>query len=565
MDNHKTKGELVLSQKAVHDLRNALNSILGYAQMLQDEELPDEQKKMADSIENAAMKIKTLTSLQTNEVVQNSNVENNSMGKLKILIVDDNEDNREVLGLMLKKFQAKLSFASNGYEALEIASQNNFDLIFIDFHMPELNGKEASILIKQHRPQTKIAILSGDIEMVEKMEENQDLFDYYLSKPFNKESVKSIVAGLSHETQNYSSDVISLNNSKKPIEEYDKGKLEISNPKILIVDDKRENLTFFTDVLRPYSYDLSVAISGETALESLKYFHPDLILLDVMMPDMNGYEVLERIKRDKATCDIPVIFLTAKDTTEDIIKGFEAGAVDYIAKPFHPREMVARVNTHLEKAKLFFNLKKVMEHSFHELYTPLSVISSAMQMQELEFEKNSYTQMTLAACKTLQNIYDDIYYSMGYSSTKSLPSLFDLSDLIRERINYFQLVAESKELEFKVSLPDNMVLEMNPQEMARVVDNLISNALKYTKEGNKIFVSLDKKEGKWLFQVCNGVTKEIDVSMIFNKYYRQDDNVFGLGLGLDLVKSICEKNKIQIDAVSNDGKFCISLHIKEKV
>ena len=333
------------------------------------------------------------------------------------------------------------------------------------------------------------------------------------------------------------------------------------SPKILIIDDNPENLSLFIDILRPFNYNLTLASSGARALELLKEFHPDLILLDVVMPMMSGYEVLNELKQDKSTCDIPVIFLTAKNTTEDIVEGFEKGVVDYIAKPFHPKELLARVNTHLAKARVFANLKKLMEYSFHELYTPLSVISSAMQLQELEHEKTQYTQMTLVACKTLQNIYDDLYYSIQYSNKKRLKTLFDFTALLVQRIHYFSLVAQSNSLEIRTDMPPAMFIELNQEDMDRVVDNLISNALKYTKKGGEIVISLLQNDGMWKFSICNPIAKEIDAQKIFIKYYRQEEELFGLGLGLELVQSICQENNINIYATTDDGLFCIYMEL----
>ncbi|WP_304543400.1 ATP-binding response regulator [Sulfurimonas microaerophilic] len=341
--------------------------------------------------------------------------------------------------------------------------------------------------------------------------------------------------------------------------------METSNPKILLVDDNKENLQLFTNVLRPYNYDLSIATNGHDAINSLKHFHPDLILLDVMMPDLNGFETLKKIKAEKVTQDIPVIFLTAKNSTEDIIEGFEAGAVDYMVKPFHPKEMVARINTHLAKANLLSNLKTVMEHTFHELYTPLSVISSAMQMQELEYEKNSYTQMTLAACRTLQNLYDDMYYSIDYAHQDKEVSTFDLAQFIQERVNYFQLIAESRGLTLTTTLPEKFTIHINKKEIERVLDNLISNALKYSQENEKVSIILEQIESSWELSVCNSVDQNIDVEMIFQKYYRENEKVFGMGIGLALVQSLCKKNKIYIGAEYRDELFCISMLLKEAI
>lgn len=335
------------------------------------------------------------------------------------------------------------------------------------------------------------------------------------------------------------------------------------SPKVLIIDDKPENLALFRDILAPYNYDLSVSTNGPTALEIIKEFHPELILLDVVMPGMDGYEVLSRLKQKRSTKDIPVIFLTAKDSTEDIVKGFEAGVVDYIAKPFHPKELIARVETHLQKARLFANLKNLMEYSFHELYTPLSIISSSMQIQELEHEKTQYTQMTLAACRTLQNIYDDLYYSISFTSKTREKTLFDLCELINERVDYFSLAAENRSLSFQTELPEKMLINISRQDIERVLDNLLSNSLKYTKENNEITVSLKKEKEKWHFCICNPTSKEVDADKVFNKYYRQEEEVFGVGLGLNLVQSICKDNDINIYADFKNNIFCMHIELKE--
>jgi len=336
---------------------------------------------------------------------------------------------------------------------------------------------------------------------------------------------------------------------------------DTNSQKILIVDDQKENLALFKDILTPYGYEINVAQNGLEALNIVATFHPELILLDIVMPEMNGFEVLKELQKDKLTSEIPVIFLTANATTDDIVLGFNAGVVDYIAKPFHQRELIARVNTHLKQAKLFLNIKRLMEHSFHELYTPLTVINSAMQMQELEYEKTNYTQMSLASSKTLQNIYDELYYSMNYSKTFKSKTVFDLSILLADRISYFTLIAESRSLIFNTQLTEPMLIEFNQEDMERVVDNLISNAIKYTQEHKQITISQDCSDGKCKFYICNPVSKKIDVEKIFQKYYRNEEEIFGFGLGLELVQSMCKQNNVKIRAICDDKSFCIEMEL----
>jgi adenylate cyclase len=122
--------------------------------------------------------------------------------------------------------------------------------------------------------------------------------------------------------------------------------------RILVVDDTPANLQALAATLKEKGYLTSVATSGKQALEACARMRPDLILLDVMMPEMDGFETCRRLKASEATREIPVIFLTARTETVDIVNGFDLGAVDYVPKPFNARELLARVNTHLTMDRL---------------------------------------------------------------------------------------------------------------------------------------------------------------------------------------------------------------------
>jgi class 3 adenylate cyclase len=122
--------------------------------------------------------------------------------------------------------------------------------------------------------------------------------------------------------------------------------------RILVVDDTLANIQALSATLKEKGYQISVATSGKQALEAVERVRPDLILLDVMMPEIDGFETCRRLKASAATNDIPVIFLTARTETADIVKGFELGAVDYVPKPFNAHELLARVHTHLTMDRL---------------------------------------------------------------------------------------------------------------------------------------------------------------------------------------------------------------------
>lgn len=132
---------------------------------------------------------------------------------------------------------------------------------------------------------------------------------------------------------------------------------------ILVVDDNRQNLTIVSNFLKEKNYKLALAIDVNSAMKILESNKIDLILLDIMMPGMDGFSVCRKLKENKETKDIPVIFLTAKAETEDIVKGFQVGGVDYITKPFNKEELYVRVNNHIQLKLIRDLLKKRVEKS----------------------------------------------------------------------------------------------------------------------------------------------------------------------------------------------------------
>lgn len=121
-----------------------------------------------------------------------------------------------------------------------------------------------------------------------------------------------------------------------------------SDVQILVVDDNKENLRVVGNFLKEQGYRIAFSLDGEGALKLLKKTRFDLVLLDIMMPEMDGFEVCRIIKDDHDLKDVPIIFLTAKSSTQDIVKGFNLGGVDYITKPFKKEELLVRVNNHIE-------------------------------------------------------------------------------------------------------------------------------------------------------------------------------------------------------------------------
>ncbi len=157
---------------------------------------------------------------------------------------------------------------------------------------------------------------------------------------------------------------------------------------ILVVDDTPANLDVISEALTDAGYEVAIAIDGERALKQVQYTLPSLILLDVMMPGINGFETCRRLKADAATKDIPVMFMTALSDTADKIKGFQLGAVDYITKPFEETEVLARVNTHIKLRNLNKQLEQRVADRTVELTAALTQVKQS-QLQLIQSEKMS--------------------------------------------------------------------------------------------------------------------------------------------------------------------------------
>ena len=197
---------------------------------------------------------------------------------------------------------------------------------------------------------------------------------------------------------------------------------------ILIVDDIRKNLQLLIEILDQYGYGTTFAVSGSQALERVKVTEPDLILLDLMMPEINGLEVCEMLQKDTKNSEIPIIFLTASNETEHLVQAFELGAVDYITKPFKTPEVLARVRTHLELKRTKDQLKKAYEEmkriaSTDEL-TGIANRRSIFDLGKQEFErskryKSSFSLLMIDIDK-FKSINDNYGHDIGDLALKMM-------------------------------------------------------------------------------------------------------------------------------------------------
>jgi two-component system sensor histidine kinase/response regulator len=362
---------------------------------------------------------------------------------------------------------------------------------------------------------------------------------------------------------------------------------------ILIVDDVMDNLDLLAEMLKKQGHAVRIARSGSEALDVIHAEPPDLVLLDILMPGMDGYEVCERIKADSATAEIPVIFLSAHAETDDILRGFDVGGVDYVGKPFQFREVAARVNNQLalsqqrkrlvqqreeivalrERDKRQFEQLNAMQERFlhataHDLKNPLTTISLYVQMLEAEASQADSDDLRQIAggirqssekMRTLiTDILDLAQMQIGLE-LQFFPA--EIQTVIREAASNFDLIAAEADVTLTLNLPDEPVtLSLDVQRMERVFDNLLSNAIKYTPAGGEVTVSLDVTDDTVQVRVRDtgiGIPED-DLPHLFEAFYRirtkTHQKQSGNGLGLAIVRAIIEQHNGQIDAQSVPGE-----------
>ena len=351
---------------------------------------------------------------------------------------------------------------------------------------------------------------------------------------------------------------------------------------ILIVDDMPANIRILGQLLRS-RYHIRIATSGEQALSIAATENPpDLILLDVMMPGMDGYEVCRRLKKNTRLSHIPVIFITAKGEVEDETKGLEMGAVDYIVKPFSPSITLARVKTHLELkrqrdelAQMTLDLTELnhMKDNLlavcsHDLRSPLNgILGFADLLLEKEYldpeDREGLTHIKASGNVLLGLINDILDLSKARAEQVELKmEPVSLVAVVKTSISALKHLAIGKgqTLHFEDQSGDAAILG-NASTLGRVFNNLLSNAIKFTPEKGTIRVTVEPgPEGKvWAKVIDTGIgIPEEKIPYLFDQFTQTSQSGTsgeqGTGLGMSIVKEILEKHEVPISVESKSGK-----------
>lgn len=355
---------------------------------------------------------------------------------------------------------------------------------------------------------------------------------------------------------------------------------------ILIVDDIPENLQVLGNIFASKNANLIVASDGETAISNAKSELPDIILLDIAMPGTNGYEVAKALKEDATTKDIPIIFVTAKSSSEDLQKGFELGAVDYVTKPFNSSELLMRVSNHLELAKARKNLHAMVDDKnkfislvAHDIKSPLSGVVQLMKIIVEEYytmDREEQFEYLASISDSLINQYkfvDDLLkwgsLQMNRIELKKVKVVAKL--LLAGIIDVQKINAANKSITLKSDITTERSFLADATHAENIIANLLSNAIKFSEPNSEIIISAYDELNQVTLSVKDaGVgMSESDQERLFKKSIIHTtlgtNKEQGTGLGLLLVKEMVEKNGGTIRFESELGKgttFYVSFPIQ---
>jgi two-component system, sensor histidine kinase and response regulator len=298
---------------------------------------------------------------------------------------------------------------------------------------------------------------------------------------------------------------------------------------VLIVDDLAENIQVLSNMLYERGVNIAIAQSGHEALQIAAKKAPDLILLDIMMPDMDGFAVCEQLQQQPQTCPIPIIFLTARVQPEDVVKGFACGAVDYVTKPFNSAELLSRVFTHLELKRARdtitaqnqrlaeqnqllheANISKdkffsILAHDLRNPFNALLALTTLLKDEWSHYGPDEITRYLDRIQQAAERSYTLLENLLEWSRSQAgrlrfTPQKVSVNMLVDESIRVLEHQAHVKNIAVSVNVPEHLEVQADVKMLTTIVRNLLSNAIKFTPPGGRVII--DGQAGDDGVRVC---------------------------------------------------------------
>ena len=367
-----------------------------------------------------------------------------------------------------------------------------------------------------------------------------------------------------------------------------------SDYKILIVDDVVSNVLLLKILLTNEKFQVCTASNGNMCIELAKSEHPDLILLDVMMPDLNGFDTAVILKKDPETQEIPIIFLTALNNPSDLVKGFQVGANDFLTKPFNKEELVMRVMHQIqlvaakriivkqneELKRTISNRDKMYSVIAHDLRSPMAsirmVLNLAVNVVSRDVVGDEIFELLDKANRESEETHDllDNLLKWTKSQTGRLSVVYqdlDLDDIVPGVVDIFKVIAEMKKIDLKYLPADEKLIVHADNDMIKtIIRNFLSNAVKFTPEGKAVEVFY-KREGDFARISVRDYGVGISPERVESIFHTGETTYGtggeeGSGLGLQLCQDFARKNggDARVESTLGEGStFSFTLPLKK--
>lgn len=358
-----------------------------------------------------------------------------------------------------------------------------------------------------------------------------------------------------------------------------------SDYKVLVVDDVMPNVLLLKVMLSNEKFNVITASNGEQAIEQVRNEKPDLILLDVMMPGLTGYDVAQILQNDPETHDIPIIFLTALNTSEDIVRGFRMGGSDFISKPFNKEVLIVRVKYQLslvEAKRIILQQNEELQRTIagrdklysviaHDLRSPMSTIKMVLNMlteanstETLGEENYSMLSMVNTQSEEVFALLDNLlkWTKSQVGRLNVVTQRFMVDEIVLSVMQVFRMVAEAKGITIEQGECEHLNVFADIDMCKTVLRNFLSNAIKFSTEGKKIIVSVKKENDKFarisVRDFGCGISEDDQAKLFhtathFSKYGTNNEE--GSGLGLLLCQDFAIKNggNVYLESVLGEG------------